>query len=181
MGCQRMSLNRFSCLDDFCRRTGQVCLLAVFFLVTAARGFSAPAPWASVGPDGGDVRVFAAVPGDARHLYLGTTTSWVYESTDGGARWRRLARLGTDDSLVVDHILVDEAQPTTIYAAGWTLSHTGGGLWVSRDAGATWSELADCTGSRFAPLCRRRRMRRCCLRALWRACIAVRTAARRGR
>ena len=146
MGCQRMGLDLFFCLDDFCRRVRCAGLIAAIVLAAAMSGWSATAPWASVGPDGGDARVIAVVPGDAQHLYLGTTTSWIYESTDGGAHWKRLARLGADDSLIVDHILVDEAQPTTIYAAGWTLSHTGGGLWVSHDAGATWSELAGLRG-----------------------------------
>ncbi|HVZ84917.1 MAG TPA: hypothetical protein VG893_14670 [Terracidiphilus sp.] len=113
--------------------------MAAVFVFAAGRGFGAQ-PWSTVGPDGGDARVFAAVPGDAQHLYLGTTTSWIYESTDGGARWRHLAKLGTDDSLVIDHILVDESDSRTIFAAGWTLSHLGGGLWVSHDAGATWAE-----------------------------------------
>ncbi|HZB89404.1 MAG TPA: transcriptional regulator [Terracidiphilus sp.] len=134
------------CLDRISRRTVPVCMFAAFFLLWSASTFGAETPWASVGPDGGDARAFAAVPGDASHLYMGTTTSWIYESTDGGGSWRRLARLGTDDSLVIDHILVDEAEPATIYAAGWTLSHPGGGLWVSHDAGAAWSELEGLRG-----------------------------------
>jgi photosystem II stability/assembly factor-like uncharacterized protein len=110
------------------------------------RVFGAQAPWTPVGPDGGDVRALTAVPGAPQHLYLGTTTSWLYESTDGGARWQRLAKLGADDTLVVDHIVVDASDAATVYVAGWTLSKTGGGLWVSHDAGRNWSELTGLRG-----------------------------------
>jgi photosystem II stability/assembly factor-like uncharacterized protein len=117
-------------------------LSAILFVFSAARGVAAPTePWTPIGPDGGDARALASAPGDAKHLYLGSTTSLVYESLDGGAHWRKLVKLGADDSLVVDHIVVDAGDVRTIYVAGWTLSHTGGGMWVSHDAGLTWTEL----------------------------------------
>jgi len=94
-----------------------------------------------VGPAGGDARSFAAVPGQPGHLYLGSTNSWIYESADGGASWQRLAKLDTTEDLVLDHILVDTSNPTVIYVAAWKLGDTGGGLWVSRDGGRSWSEL----------------------------------------
>jgi photosystem II stability/assembly factor-like uncharacterized protein len=100
----------------------------------------AQAPWSTVGPDGGDVRSFAADPGNPSHLYLGTTTSWIYDSEDGGSSWHRLAKLDSDDSLVVDHILVDSANPRSVFAAAWSLARAGGGLWVSDDGGRTWQE-----------------------------------------
>ena len=129
------------------RRARRTCALsAVLFAFALDVLGAAPAPWTPIGPDGGDARTLASAPGDAKHLYLGSTTSWVYESTDGGAHWRRLVRLGTDDSLIVDDIVVDEADSRTIFAAGWTLSHTGGGLWVSHDAGLTWAELKGLAG-----------------------------------
>jgi len=96
--------------------------------------------WSSVGPDGGDARAFAAVPGDPSHLYLGTTNSWLYESMDAGASWHRLAKMPGSNSYVLDHILVDPEAPTTIYVAAWRADGPGGGLWVTRDGGRTWSE-----------------------------------------
>ena len=51
--------------------------------------------WVPVGPDGGDARSFAADPTDSRHLYLGTTNSWLYESHDGGTSWKRLTKLSS--------------------------------------------------------------------------------------
>ena len=53
----------------------------------------AASAWVPVGPDGGDARSFAADPTDSRHLYLGTTNSWIYESLDEGGAWHRLAKL----------------------------------------------------------------------------------------
>jgi photosystem II stability/assembly factor-like uncharacterized protein len=92
-----------------------------------------------VGPAGGDARAFAWVPGEPEHLYLGTTNSWLYESKDEGATWRRIAKLDPTDGFVLDSIVVDEANPSTLYVGAWKDS-SGGGLWVSRDAGHTWSE-----------------------------------------
>jgi photosystem II stability/assembly factor-like uncharacterized protein len=94
--------------------------------------------WNAVGPDGGDARALEAVPGEATHLYLGTANSWIYESTDQGASWHRLAKLDKADDLVIDHILVDPENHALIYAAAWKFDRPDGGLWISHDAGKTW-------------------------------------------
>ena len=65
---------------------------------------------------------------------------------DGGASWHRLAKLDASDDLILDHIVVDRANPATIYAAAWRLDHPGGGLWVSRDGGRSWSAVAGLRG-----------------------------------
>jgi photosystem II stability/assembly factor-like uncharacterized protein len=101
---------------------------------------------------GGDARTFTAVPGEPRHLYLGTTNSWLYESVDGGASWRRLSKLEASDDLVVDHIVVDPANPATIFAAAWKLDQPGGGLWVSRDGGRSWSAVEGLRGQSIRAL-----------------------------
>lgn len=122
-----------------------VFLIAVALAAASARGQAGPS-WAAVGPDGGDARAFAMVPGHPEHLYLGTTDSWIYESNDGGAGWHRLARLDGSDALVIDHIVVDEANPAVLYAAAWRPDETGGGLWISRDGGRSWVEDAGMRG-----------------------------------
>jgi photosystem II stability/assembly factor-like uncharacterized protein len=99
-----------------------------------------PTAWVPVGPDGGDARAFAADPSDSRHLYLGTTNSWLYESRDGGASWHRLAKLSLKDDLILDNIEVDESDPKTIYVAAWVVDHPDGGLFISHDSGKTWSK-----------------------------------------
>jgi photosystem II stability/assembly factor-like uncharacterized protein len=115
-------------------------LLFVLFLITVS-GLAAQAQWSAIGPMGGDARAFAAVPGQPQHLYLGTTNSWIYESVDGGSSWHRLSKLDPADDLVVSHIVVDASHPATVYAAAWKLDHPGGGLWVSRDGGRSWSAV----------------------------------------
>jgi photosystem II stability/assembly factor-like uncharacterized protein len=120
-------------------------LLFVLFLITVS-GLTAQTQWSAIGPMGGDARAFAAVPGQPQHLYLGTTNSWIYESVDGGASWRRLSKLEPADDLVLDHIVVDAANTATVYAAAWKLDHPGGGLWVSRDGGRSWGAVEGLRG-----------------------------------
>jgi photosystem II stability/assembly factor-like uncharacterized protein len=121
-----------------------ILFLALFLF--AVPGLKAQARWNSVGPAGGDARAFAAVPGQPLHLYMGATNSWLYESLDGGGSWHRLSRLDSADDLILDHIVVDPVNPATVYVAAWTLNHPGGGLWVSRDAGRSWSAVEGLRG-----------------------------------
>lgn len=120
--------------------------LLVLFLASGvwlrAQTVQAQEDWSTVGPAGGDARAFAAVPDDPNHLYLGTTDSWLYESTDSGASWHRLAKMPGSSSFVLDHILVDPTAPATIYVAAWRADSPGGGFWVTHDGGRTWSESA---------------------------------------
>lgn len=121
----------------------RLCAVALAIVATlhSPHLFAAQAAWSPVGPDGGDARALTAVPGQSGHLYLGTTNSLIYESTDDGANWHRLAKLDSVDDLVIDHILVDPANPAHLYAAAWKFDHPDGGLWVSEDAGRNWKEL----------------------------------------
>ncbi len=102
--------------------------------------------WPAIGPNGGDARSFAADPTNPSHLYLGTANSWIYQSHDGGAHWTRLAQLGTGEDLVIDHIVVDERDPHTLYAGTWRFDRFGGGVFVSHDSGDTWTELPGMDG-----------------------------------
>src|ERR1700751_3237134 len=86
--------------------------------------------WVPVGPNGGDARSFAADPSDSRHLYLGTTNSWLYESRDNGASWQRLTKLSPKDDLILDNIVVDESDPKNIYVAAWVVDHPDGGFFI---------------------------------------------------
>ena len=120
---------------------------AFFFLLCLplAPALRAQGSWSVIGPDGGDTRSFAAAPGQPKHLYLGTTNSWLYESMDEGATWHRLAKLDPSDGFVLDSIVVDSSDPSTIYVGGWKDSDNGG-LWISRDGGRTWNEPAGFKG-----------------------------------
>ncbi len=140
-------MNRLRMCVDFSRVFRQfvpISLLVLCFFALPV--WAAPALWSTIGPAGGDARAFAAVPGHPDHLYLGSTNSWLYESEDGGASWRRLARLDDDDDLILDHIVVDWANPATIYVAAWKLDSPGGGLWVSHDGGQSWSAVPGLRG-----------------------------------
>lgn len=95
--------------------------------------------WLPFGPDGGDARSFAADPHDSSHIYLGTANGWLYESRNGGADWARLARVGKRDDLVLDDIVVDPTNVKHLVIGAWVVGRSDGGVYVSHDAGATWT------------------------------------------
>jgi photosystem II stability/assembly factor-like uncharacterized protein len=105
-----------------------------------------------VGPDGGDGRSFAADPTNPKHIYLGTTNSWIYHSEDGGASWQRLAKLAKTDDLTIDNILVDESNPKTMLVGAWVVDHPDGGLFISHDAGKTWTAVEAMKGQSIRAL-----------------------------
>jgi photosystem II stability/assembly factor-like uncharacterized protein len=114
-------------------------LFSLFLCLICLPLLHAQTAWTVLGPDGGDARAFASVPGQPHHLYLGTTNSWLYDSLDDGATWHRLARLDRGDGFVIDNVIVDSAHPSTLYVGAWKDS-SDGGLWISHDAGRTWHE-----------------------------------------
>jgi photosystem II stability/assembly factor-like uncharacterized protein len=97
--------------------------------------------WVPVGPDGGDARSFAADPSNPSHLYLGTTTGWIYQTDDGGDHWRPLTKLPSSENLIVDNIVVDKTDPNTLYVGAWVIDLRDGGVFVSHDAGKSWTEV----------------------------------------
>jgi photosystem II stability/assembly factor-like uncharacterized protein len=121
--------------------------LALFSLglLLGAVCLPAESTWTVVGPAGGDARALAAFPGEPKHLLLGTTNSWLYQSMDEGGSWHRLAKLGSDDGFVLDSVVVDSADPATIYVGAWNNS-VDGGLWISHDRGKSWTEPARLKG-----------------------------------
>lgn len=118
--------------------------LAVGLSVQTA--YAASSAWSPIGPDGGDARRFAFDPRDPGRIYLGTTDSWIYVSTNGGSSWSRLARLAPEDNLVIDSLVVDRSNPQTLFAGVWVMDHPDGGVYISHDGGRSWSEAADMRG-----------------------------------
>ena len=129
-------------------------LCAIVFCLIAHGGASAAAqsPWSAVGPAGGDARAFAAVPGQPSHIYLGTTTSWIYESTDRGASWHRLSKLDSSDDLVLDSMVVDASDPKVLFVGAWKLGLPDGNFYVSHDAGHTWTAVEGLRGQSIRAL-----------------------------
>ena len=107
---------------------------------------SAATSWIPVGPDGGDARSFAGDPTNSSHIFLGTTNSWIYQTKDNGATWERLAKLSKKDDLIIDNIVVDSADPKTLYVGAWVVDHPDGGIFISHDAGESWTKAATMDG-----------------------------------
>jgi photosystem II stability/assembly factor-like uncharacterized protein len=136
-------------------RISALLVLSLGFFATAHAADSKEsqtAPWLPVGPAGGDARAFAADPTNSKHLYMGTLDSWIYESQDGGADWKRLAKLSRAENMVLDNIVVDDADPKTILVGAWVLNRPEGDLFISHDAGATWSTVSDMQGQSIRAL-----------------------------
>ena len=131
------------------RRFG-VCVLLSVNLSAVAHAIT----WFPFGPYGGDARSFAADPHDAKHLYLGTATGWLYESHDGGANWARVSQVGKRDDLVLDHILIDPSNPKHLLVGAWKIDKPDGGLFVSEDSGKTWYEQAEMRGQSVRSMAR---------------------------
>ena len=101
--------------------------------------------WKTVGPYGGDARSFAYSPVAPAHILLGTTNSWIYQTTDG-IQWSRLSKLSTSDSLVLDHILFDTSNPKRVIVGAWMLERPDGGIFISEDEGHRWTSVPDMQG-----------------------------------
>ena len=127
-----------------------ISFLALFFAFTCLRGNAAT--WLPFGPDGGDARALAADPQDASHLYLGAVNGWIYESHNRGQDWKRLARVGDRDDLVLDSIVLDKSNPKHIIVGAWVLGSVDGGLYSSDDGGVTWTSDSDMKGQSIRAL-----------------------------
>lgn len=108
--------------------------------------------WLPFGPDGGDARAFAVDPHNHSHLYLGTANGWMYESQDGGADWKRLAWIGKRDDLVLDSLVVNSGDAKRILVGAWVLGSPDGGIFLSKDGGASWESESDMHGQSIRSL-----------------------------
>jgi photosystem II stability/assembly factor-like uncharacterized protein len=108
--------------------------------------------WLPFGPYGGDARAIVADSHDHTHLYLGTANGWIYESHNAGGEWKRLARVGNRDDLVLDSIVLDPAKPNRILLGAWVLGSPDGGIYVSNDGGTTWTSEAEMGGQSIRAL-----------------------------
>ena len=114
-----------------------VVILGVVALTQAAM---AQQQWIPLGPDGGDARSLTHDPANPDRIFLGTSSGWLYLSTNSGASWSRFAHLGTGE-YVLDHVAIDPSNSQTMYAAAWSAEKVGGDLFKTTDGGRTWNAL----------------------------------------
>lgn len=82
-------------------------------------------------PTGESIRSILVDPGDANRLFVGGGNGLFYETTDGGASWRRIGGF----TQPVNTLLFDPLNAAVIYAAAWD------GVHRSADGGTTWNNL----------------------------------------
>jgi photosystem II stability/assembly factor-like uncharacterized protein len=109
--------------------------------------------WESLGPGniGGRMRGFVIDPTDPDTMYACGVSGGVWKTTDGGTSWAT----ATDQlaNITFNSLAMDPMNPDVLYggtgegyfreeARGTGLPLRGAGIFVTKDAGATWSRLA---------------------------------------
>lgn len=125
-------------------------LLGLVVLLLAT--LHALAQWHPVGPYGGNARALAYDPANPDHILLGSGAGALFESTDGGRHWRHFAHLGPGHELMLENIAFDPTRAATIYVAGWSVTGSGGGFFISRNGGRSWGEPAGLRGKSIQAL-----------------------------
>jgi photosystem II stability/assembly factor-like uncharacterized protein len=116
--------------------------------------------WQFLGPGniGGRTRALLVDPHDSNVMYAAAVSGGVWKTTDGGASWR--ATTDFLPNIAVSALVFDPADSSVIYAGtgegyfreiirGTNLPIRGNGIFVTRDAGATWRQLPSTTGEDF--------------------------------
>ena len=112
----------------------------IFGFLLLALTCAAQAQWISMGPFGGNARALAYDPSSPDHILLGSGGGALFESRDSGAHWRPFAQLGRGHELMLENIAFDPDHSATVYVGGWSITGSGGGFFITRDGGRTWSE-----------------------------------------
>ncbi|KAJ9638751.1 hypothetical protein H2199_006611 [Coniosporium tulheliwenetii] len=106
----------------------------------------AGSPWYSVGPRNinGRVKSLAVHPTDPQTVYAGAAAGGVWKTVNGGETWDPL--WNTQETLAIGAIAISTSSPNIIYVGsgewtpGWSGNYGGAGVYVSTDAGVTWSK-----------------------------------------
>jgi len=94
-----------------------------------------------IGPFGGEVRSLLIDAQRPHIAYLGTSGGKIYKSLNSGSSWDQLFPGIGRKQYVVDTLIQHPDDPDRIYAGAWDLHSVGGGLFVSRDGGLTWTAI----------------------------------------
>jgi len=126
----------------------------------AATADGALARWSWLGPGnvGGRTRTLVIDPQQTETMYTGGVSGGVWKTTDGGAAWRPTG--DTLANIAINSLVMDPRDNNTLYAGtgegyfretvrGTGLPLRGGGIFVSTDAGESWSILESTRNSDF--------------------------------
>ena len=114
--------------------------------------------WLGPGNVGGRTRAILINPENVSIMYAGGVSGGVWKSIDGGEHWSALADNLTN--IAVNVLVFDPQDTRTIYAGtgegyfreevrGTGLPLRGGGIFVTRDEGASWSRLEGTASADF--------------------------------
>ena len=104
--------------------------------------------WNNIGPYNlaGRVTDIEVDPRDDQHLYVGSASGGIYESSNGGEDWTAI--FDEAGSLAIGDLAIDQNNPDIIYVGtgeanggGGSLAYDGDGVYKSEDAGRTWRHL----------------------------------------
>jgi photosystem II stability/assembly factor-like uncharacterized protein len=104
--------------------------------------------WEITGPFGGDVRALVVLPNNADTLFLGTSDSQIFRSTDGARTWRRLKPGLEKAGLSLDNIIIDPRDTRVMYIGAWAVASNNDaqGVYKSEDGGERWKLLKQTKG-----------------------------------
>ena len=95
--------------------------------------------WRLIGPfRAGRVTAVAGVPGEGRTFYMGTPGGGVWKTTDAGQVWKPI--FDQEQVASIGALALAPSDPNIVYV-GTGEQNQGKGMYVSRDAGATWSNI----------------------------------------
>lgn len=87
------------------------------------------------------MRSLALDPFHADHVWLGSTTGAIFESSDGGAHWSFLSDVRAEGNAVVARLVPDPTHSGRLLAAMWSVTSGEGGVYASEDGGQHWRPL----------------------------------------
>jgi len=90
--------------------------------------------WTPIGLAGQQVDALAIHPSTPGVYYAGIVNGGVFKTVDGGSTWTPLTN-GLAGSAWVNHLVIDPASPSTVYAA------TDAGFFKTVDDGASWASI----------------------------------------